>query len=119
MQATIPRAMTALTPSQLNLVTARRKFGQKKFPVISLDFDNAVPGRAAGTAAFFKECSDLLQPRFRERNPAYNCDRLAATAFAFAPDPDNAVTCGLTVLLAANAAVYRAGAVRTDPAGVG
>ena len=110
--------MTALPPCQLHLVTARDKLSQEKFPVITLYFDNAVLDRTAGAAAFFKVCRNLFQSGFVIWNSAYNGDRFAAAPFTFAPDPDNSVTSELTALLAADAAVYRAGAVRTDPAGV-
>jgi len=119
MQGAIPRAMAVSASCQLHLVTARRKFCQKNFTVVTLDFDNTVPDRTATAAALFKQLSDLFQAGFGERNSAYHGDRLTAATFALAPDPDNSVTRGLTALLAADAVVYRAGAVRTDPAGIG
>lgn len=87
--------------------------------MVTLDFDTAVPDRTASTTALFKQLRNLFQAGFGESNSAYHGDRLTAATFALAPDPDNSVTCGLTVLLAANAAVYRAGAFGADPAGIG
>lgn len=111
--------MTALPSCQLHLVTVCRKLCQKDFTVVTLDFDTAVSDRTACATALFKHFRDLFQAGFGERNTTYNSDGLTAATFALTSDPDNSVTCWLTVLLAARAAVYRAGAFGANPAGIG
>lgn len=97
--------MTALPSGQLHLIPACRQLCQNNSPVVTLNFDTAVPDRTTSPTAVFEQFRDIFQANFGERNTAYHCNGLAAATFALTPDPDNAVTCRLTLLRAADAGI--------------
>ena len=87
--------------------------------MVPLDFDDAVLDRPASAAAPFQFAGKGPDSFITERDSDDNGNGLAATPLTFPPDPDNAVTCGLTALLGTDARFQCTCAFRADPAGFG
>lgn len=86
--------------------------------MITLNLDDSVLDRAAGTAAFFQLAGQRPDAVFIQRNANDDRDRLSPAPFRLTPDPDDAVASRRPALFTANAAVDRPGTLGADPARV-
>ena len=87
--------------------------------MVTLNLDNAILDRSAGTATTFQLTGQELEGICGQADTGDDCDRLPSPAFCFPPNTDNSVSACLAALFSADTLLDSPGTFRADPAGVG